>query len=69
MKLKWPLYHILIGGLAIIMLYPILWMIMSSFKESRLVFVTAQQLLPDPWVWGIMLKAGKGLPDIPLVSS
>lgn len=46
---------------AIVMLYPILWMIMSSFKESRLVFVTAQHLIPDPWEWGNYAKGWEGI--------
>lgn len=61
LKIKWPIYHILVGGLAIVMLYPILWMIMSSFKESRLVFITAQQLIPHPWEWGNYAKGWEGV--------
>ncbi len=50
-KLKWPIYHIFVGGLAIIMVYPVLWLFMSSFKESRLIFATANSLIPQPWIW------------------
>ena len=50
-KLKWPLYHLMVGLLAIVMVYPVLWLLMSSFKESNLIFATADSLIPSPWVW------------------
>jgi len=50
-KLKWPLYHLFVGLLAIGMIYPVLWLLMSSFKDSKLIFITAESLIPSPWVW------------------
>jgi multiple sugar transport system permease protein len=50
-SVKWWVYHILVGGFAILMLYPIIWLIMSSFKESTTVFTTAQSLIPHPFIW------------------
>jgi multiple sugar transport system permease protein len=50
-SVKWWTYHILVGGFAILMLYPIIWLIMSSFKESTTVFTTAQSLIPHPFIW------------------
>ncbi|MBM7653626.1 carbohydrate ABC transporter permease [Neobacillus cucumis] len=50
-SVKWWAYHILVGGFAILMLYPIIWLIMSSFKESTSVFTTAQSIIPHPWIW------------------
>jgi len=50
-KLKWPLYHLFVGLLAIGMIYPVLWLLMSSFKDSKLIFITADSLIPSPWVW------------------
>lgn len=50
-KLKWPSYHIFVGALAIGMVYPVLWLLMSSFKESNLIFATADSLIPQPWIW------------------
>lgn len=32
------------------MLYPVIWLLMSSFKPSETIFVTAQSLIPDPWI-------------------
>ncbi|MFB5676730.1 carbohydrate ABC transporter permease [Paenibacillus terreus] len=48
---KWPLYHVLVAALAIAMLYPVIWMLFSSFKESRTIFVTAGTLWPAEWKW------------------
>lgn len=50
-KLKWPIYHVFVGLLAIIMVYPVLWLVISSFKKSSTIFTTATSLIPDPWVW------------------
>jgi len=50
-KLKWPLYHLFVGLIALCMLYPVLWLLMSSFKDSRLIFETSESLFPSPWVW------------------
>lgn len=46
---KW-VYHIITGGFALIMLYPIIWLLMSSFKESSQVFITAHSLIPKPFI-------------------
>ncbi|MNJ47296.1 carbohydrate ABC transporter permease [Paenibacillus fonticola] len=51
-KWKWPAYHLLVGAIAILMLYPIIWLFMSSFKESRTIFATASQLIPQSWDFG-----------------
>lgn len=50
-KLKWPIYHVCVGLLALIMVYPVLWLLISSFKKSSTIFTTATSLIPDPWVW------------------
>ncbi|WHX48505.1 carbohydrate ABC transporter permease [Paenibacillus woosongensis] len=51
-KWKWPAYHVFVGAIAILMLYPIIWLFMSSFKESRTIFATASQLIPQSWDFG-----------------
>jgi len=48
---KWSLYHIFVSIFALLMMYPVIWLVMSSFKPSNLVFVTAESLIPNPWVW------------------
>lgn len=41
------IYHFLVIAFGIIMIYPLLWMVMSSFKESSTIFRTVGQLLPQ----------------------
>ncbi|NNJ30417.1 carbohydrate ABC transporter permease [Lacrimispora defluvii] len=43
-------YHVIVCGLGLIMIYPLVWMIMSSFKESNTIFITAGQLIPKKFV-------------------
>lgn len=50
-KIKWPVYHIFVASLALIMLYPVIWMLFSSFKESRTIFATSGYLFPTEWKW------------------
>jgi multiple sugar transport system permease protein len=58
---KWWMYHILVGGFAILMLYPVIWLLMSSFKPSDTIFVTAKSLIPDPWIWTNFVEGWKGI--------
>lgn len=51
-KLKkiWPILGnvvIFIGG--IIMVYPLIWMVMSSFEHSNTIMATSGKLFPDEW--------------------
>jgi len=41
------IYHVLVMGFGIIMIYPLIWMFASSFKESDTIFTTAQNLIPE----------------------
>ncbi|MEK3785337.1 MULTISPECIES: carbohydrate ABC transporter permease [Paenibacillus] len=60
-KIKWPVYHIFVASLALIMLYPVIWMLFSSFKESRTIFATAGYLLPTEWKWENYLTGWAGI--------
>ncbi|MBR2995793.1 MAG: carbohydrate ABC transporter permease [Lachnospiraceae bacterium] len=42
-------YHVLVLFGAFIMIYPLLWMILSSFKPTNMVLPTAKQLIPTSW--------------------
>lgn len=42
-------YHVLVMIGAFIMIYPLLWMIFSSFKPTNYILPTAKQLLPTTW--------------------
>lgn len=39
-------YHILVCGVGLIMIYPLVWMFMSSFKPTSTIFTTAGSLIP-----------------------
>ena len=41
------IYHIFIMAIGIVMIYPLIWMFFSSFKESKTILLTASQLIPD----------------------
>lgn len=50
-NIKTILYHLFVAGFAILLLYPVIWLVMSTFKPSNLIFVTADTLIPEPWIW------------------
>ncbi|WP_199621168.1 carbohydrate ABC transporter permease [Paenibacillus alkalitolerans] len=50
-SVKWGIYHLFVAGFCLLMLYPVIWLIMSSFKPSDTIFLTANSLIPNPWVW------------------
>ena len=53
------IYNAIILAIGLIMIYPLVWMIMSSFKETNIIFKTAGQLIPKNGYWIITLMAGK----------
>lgn len=48
-KISAVLYHLLIFGIGLLMIYPIAWMIISSFKDNNQILNHAGQLLPEVW--------------------
>lgn len=46
-KLSPFIYHLTVGVLAIIMLYPILWLVSSSLKPNEEIFTKAYSLIPS----------------------
>ncbi|SDK00896.1 carbohydrate ABC transporter permease [Sediminibacillus albus] len=48
-KPRYFIYHIVVGGFAVLLLYPVIWLLVSSFKESEDIFVTAGSLIPNPF--------------------
>lgn len=43
------IYHILVAIGAFIMVYPLLWMIFSSFKPTNTILATSRHLIPTQW--------------------
>jgi len=45
-NIRTVVYHVLVCGFGLAMLYPLCWMFMSSFKETSTIFTTAGSLIP-----------------------
>lgn len=54
------IYHAVIVAFAVIMIYPLLWMFFSSFKENTTIFATAAKLLPDEFTFENYINGWKG---------
>lgn len=59
-RIKKIVYHFVCICLAVIMLYPLLWMVFSSFKESGLVLREAHKLIPTTWTLDNYINGWKG---------
>ena len=46
---KEVIYHIIVFLGALIMIYPLLWMVLSSFKPTETVLPTAATQIPSTW--------------------
>ncbi|WP_252198502.1 carbohydrate ABC transporter permease [Clostridium sp. MCC353] len=58
------IFHVVVGGVAVLMFYPIIWMFFSSFKETRLVMTTVTQLFPKEWTLDNYFTGWKGFGGI-----
>ena len=58
------IYHVLVCGLGLVMIYPLVWMIMSSFKPISTIFTTAGQLIPTQFVFENYVNGWKGFAKI-----
>src|SRR5699024_8601793 len=57
------IYHLFSGGLIILLLYPVFWLISSSFKETELIFTTADSLIPTPFTLDNYAIGWQGIGD------
>ena len=57
-------YHLFCLFLCVMMLYPLLWLIFSSFKESGAIFTTASELIPREWIFTNYPEGWKGFGGI-----
>lgn len=58
------IYNVVIFFFGIIMIYPLLWMIMSSFKETTTIFTTASSLIPETFTLENYRNGWKGFANI-----
>ena len=54
------LYHILVLAFGFIMIYPLIWMVMSSFKPTSTIFTTAAKLIPEKFITDNYITGWKG---------
>lgn len=57
-------YHIPVLAFGLIMIYPLAWMFMSSFKETTTIFTTAQNLLPEKFMLENYTNGWKGFAGV-----
>lgn len=58
------IYHTLVASLGFMMLYPILWLVASSFKDNTEVFVRAYSLIPQRFAYENYIIGWKGFGGI-----
>ncbi len=59
-RIKEFIYHLLVACGALIMIYPLLWMVLSSFKPTDMVLPTASQLIPTTWTLDNYIRGWQG---------
>lgn len=58
------IYHVLVCGFGLVMIYPLIWMVMSSFKETNTIFATAGSLIPEKFVLENYANGWKGFGNV-----
>ena len=58
------IYYVLVTGIGFLMIYPLIWMIMSSFKETNSIFLTASSLIPEKFTLENYINGWKGFAKI-----
>ena len=53
-------YHLLVLFGAVVMVYPLLWMVFSSFKPTDMVLPTSNELLPREWTLRNYIQGWQG---------
>ena len=61
---KKAVYHVIVFVIGIIMIYPLIWMVMSSFKENSTIFSTAGSLIPENFILSNYSTGWKGFGKI-----
>jgi len=59
-KMNTVLFHVFVCAIGIVMIYPLIWMTFSSFKESSLVLSTVDQLFPKKWEFSNYVNGWSG---------
>lgn len=59
-RIKTVVFHVLVAFGGLIMVYPLLWMALSSFKPTDQVLPTSGQLIPTQWTLDNYVNGWKG---------
>lgn len=65
---KTVVYHVLVCGLGLVMLYPLIWMFMSSFKETTSIFRTDGSLVPEQFTIANYTNGWRGMGGVSFAS-
>lgn len=63
-RTKTVIYHIIVCAVGLIMIYPLVWMVMSSFKETSTIFTTAGSLIPENFTLENYVNGWKGFGNV-----
>lgn len=63
-KIQKTAYYVLVTAIGFLMIYPLLWMVMSSFKETNSIFRTAGSLIPEKFTLANYATGWKGFAKI-----
>lgn len=63
-KINTVIYHIFVCSFGLLMIYPLIWMLMSSFKETNTIFTTAGSLIPETFTLENYRNGWKGFAKI-----
>lgn len=58
------LYHVVVCGIGLVMIYPLVWMIMSSFKPTGTIFTTAGTLIHETFTLENYVNGWKGFSKV-----
>ena len=61
---KAVIYHILVFDVGLVMIYPLIWMVMSSFKPTNTIFQTAGSLIPETFTFENYINGWKGFAKV-----
>lgn len=62
------IYYVLVTLFAFVMIYPLVWMVMSSFKPTNEIFSTAESLIPSRFQLDNYINGWKGFAGIPFAN-
>lgn len=63
-RIKTVIYHIIVCAIGLVMIYPLIWMVMSSFKETSTIFTTAGSLIPEKFTLENYVNGWKGFGNV-----